>query len=125
MTPPSHFVAKVNLILFLHKHDTCFYRQWVGSCIYVYHDYFYQLLPFYRNEHDFVYAMKLQDDDDHDTILDLELPYEALQAMERQQARLLAKAVAEADDAKRKGAALYDQEYERQVLLFETTHPVY
>ena len=69
--------------------------------------------------------MKLQDDDDHDTILDLELPYEALQAMERQQARLLAKAVADADDAKHKGATLYDQEYERQVLLFETTHPVY
>ena len=69
--------------------------------------------------------MKLQDDDDHDTILDLELPYEALQAMERQQARLLTKAVADADDAKRKGAALYDQEYEWQVLLFETTHPVY
>ena len=69
--------------------------------------------------------MKLQDDDDHDTILDLELPYEALQAMERQQARLLTKAIADADDAKCKGAALYDQEYERQVLLFETTHPVY
>ena len=69
--------------------------------------------------------MKLQDDDDHDTILDLELPYEALQAMERQQARLLTKAVADAGDAKRKGAALYDQEYERQVLFFETTQPVY
>ena len=69
--------------------------------------------------------MKLQDDDDHDTILDLKLPYEALQAMERQQARLLAKAIADADDAKHKGAALYDQEYKRQVLLFETTHPVY
>ena len=72
-----------------------------------------------------MYAMKLQDDDDHDTILDLELLYEALQAMERQQARLLAKAVADTDDAKHKGAILYDQEYEWQVLLFETTHPVY
>ena len=69
--------------------------------------------------------MKLQDDDDHDTILDLKLPYEALQAMERQQARLLAKSVVDAEVAKRKGATLYDQEYERQVLLFETTHPVY
>ena len=69
--------------------------------------------------------MKLQDDDDHDTILDLELPYEALQAMERQQARLLAKSVVDAEVAKCKGAALYDQEYEWQVLLFDTTHPVY
>ena len=69
--------------------------------------------------------MKLQDDDDHDTILDLELPYEALQAMERQQARLLAKSVVDTEVVKSKGAALYDQEYEWQVLLFETTHPVY
>ena len=45
--------------------------------------------------------------------------------MERQQARLLAKSVVDAEVAKHKGVALYDQEYEWQVLLFDTTHPVY
>ena len=78
------------------------------------------IIPFHRKEVDFAFEMQLQDNNNHD----IDLPYEVLVAMERQQAMILEKCSKVAEDAKREGDVVYQLEYKQQVLLFDPTFPV-
>ena len=64
--------------------------------------------------------MRLEDDENYD----VDLPYAALVAMEKQQAAILKECRASAQLVKREGDVQYQADYKRQVLLFDPTFPV-
>ena len=64
--------------------------------------------------------MQCKDDENYD----VDLPYAALVAMEKQQAAILEECRASAQLAKREGDVHYQADYKWQVLLFDPTFPV-